>query len=561
MQKEQFRKKFSLGLLMDTTLDEFEVFLDKYHEYIDNFYFSLPLGDHMHSRQKVVDQFHNPQLLSQFWKQLDMIRSHNIKLELLFNARACTTEDVLTGRRMMDAHGFTPDKIGIVDSVYDTVREVYPDLDLVYSFNNYPSSASSYDAHGHEYSEYVIGRQHIRDLSVFEHIHGTLHGRTILLVNNGCSHICGGCSTHEHCYSSHEIALHKHSAEYLYALQSVMPFELEEDYIGLSNIDLIKISSRNTNIEYLEKCLKSYLYGNEDQWIQEDIQNYSLWAHLTWHMPYYPSFDLGRIIDIKRNIYSGKEIDQDKPDVAPVNVISDLTDRLLFSDPETASRLLEKNLEYMRHRCTQLSASLAGVMLGVYQCRFLLSEIHWDTFESICCMIRNHGLKVWFMMPEKADITRTVSDHMCEEFIDGVFANDAETYKRLSELIQLPVYAGRNLDSRLTEQNDSVMRICSLNDQNRVDPCGAEQMVLQYPMVPFCQGICPDYAIAEAVDVCGRLSCLEYDCVSAPCHFHNCRSIKNRGNAIWLNFRIDSRILTFISRKRPVWLYDAESDR
>ena len=51
--KEFFYKRFSVGLTLDTTLELFEQFLSKYHKYIANFYFSLPMGDKFHSRVNV----------------------------------------------------------------------------------------------------------------------------------------------------------------------------------------------------------------------------------------------------------------------------------------------------------------------------------------------------------------------------------------------------------------------------------------------------------------------------------------------------------------------------
>ena len=41
----QLYKKFSVGIAMNTTLQEFADLLNKYEPYIDNFYGSLPLGD------------------------------------------------------------------------------------------------------------------------------------------------------------------------------------------------------------------------------------------------------------------------------------------------------------------------------------------------------------------------------------------------------------------------------------------------------------------------------------------------------------------------------------
>ena len=43
--ENQLYKKFSVGIAMNTTLEDFADLLKKYEPYIDNFYGSLPLGD------------------------------------------------------------------------------------------------------------------------------------------------------------------------------------------------------------------------------------------------------------------------------------------------------------------------------------------------------------------------------------------------------------------------------------------------------------------------------------------------------------------------------------
>lgn len=42
--KEFFYKRFSIGLTLDSTMDNFKHFLESYHEYIANFYFFFTYG-------------------------------------------------------------------------------------------------------------------------------------------------------------------------------------------------------------------------------------------------------------------------------------------------------------------------------------------------------------------------------------------------------------------------------------------------------------------------------------------------------------------------------------
>ena len=64
--EKQLYKKFSVGMAMNTTLQEFSNLLKIYGPYIDNFYGSLPLGDKYHGRPFIAQQFHNPEMQTKF---------------------------------------------------------------------------------------------------------------------------------------------------------------------------------------------------------------------------------------------------------------------------------------------------------------------------------------------------------------------------------------------------------------------------------------------------------------------------------------------------------------
>ena len=69
-------------------------------------------------------------------------------------------------------------------------------------------------------------------------------------------------------------------------------------------IDEIKISSRPSTYEYLDKCLESYIY-NEDvkEYIQKDFKNYHLFGRQANLIPYFKDFNYDNIENIKRELW------------------------------------------------------------------------------------------------------------------------------------------------------------------------------------------------------------------------------------------------------------------
>lgn len=129
-----FSKRFSVGLALDTTLDEFNELLDQYAWAIENIYFSLPMGDKFHARTRVVNQMRNPEIVELFWKILKCIRSHGVKLELVLNNGLVSTGDVREAAQLLSNHEIHVDLVGITDDIYDDVKLNFPTQEIVYSF-------------------------------------------------------------------------------------------------------------------------------------------------------------------------------------------------------------------------------------------------------------------------------------------------------------------------------------------------------------------------------------------------------------------------------------------
>lgn len=298
----QLYKKFSVGIAMNTTLQEFADLLNKYEPYIDNFYGSLPLGDKYHGRTFIAQQFQNQEMQEKFWKIARMINESGINLEIVFNTDGLTEEDFKECKYQLEKEGIVVNKIAVLDWYFDSVKKLFPSVKIIDSVNNMKNTLEGFREIRHDYDEIVIGRHFIRNENVLRVVQDELHAKTVLLLNNGCSHICGGCRTQEYCRQSYEKERDRYSPEYVYALQSIMPYELHENFFDISRIDLFKLSTRNADTEFIHKCLDSYIYNNAREYVEKSSHHYLLWSRLIWHMQYFDSFNYDRIYQLKREI-------------------------------------------------------------------------------------------------------------------------------------------------------------------------------------------------------------------------------------------------------------------
>lgn len=351
MDHRWFDKKFSIGLVLDTTLAEYEAFLQAYHPCIANVYFSLPMGERFHARRRVAEQMKQESSVDLFWQLLTLIRRYDISLEVVFNTGGITAEDVWAGKALLDEHGIDVDLVGVVEPLWSAVREAFPRAELVYSFNNRGNGVGALRRVSHRYDEYVVGRQDIRSAEVMAFIRQEKQARTVLLVNNGCSFVCGGCSVLRNCHEAYYREARRHAPAMLYAMQSILPFELHEGLLPLHLIDRIKLSTRNSDIAYVRRCLESYVKGGEAQWIRQSEGNYYLWGRLGWHGEFYHTFDLDQIIAWKRQWYASGAWEKTPPLTGAVKVDLDLTDA-----PDAINR---DRLDDWRRWIDRLSAGFA----------------------------------------------------------------------------------------------------------------------------------------------------------------------------------------------------------
>lgn len=298
-----FEKKFSIGLAMNTTVNEFEEFLGKYSFFIENIYVSPPLGDQFHGREHIRKQFQDPDNVTLFWKLIDLIQKYHISLEVVFNTEMLQIDDFQRTKEVFEQRDIKINKIALFDRYFSNIKKLFPDSATVKTVNEMPNTIEAFEKITVDYDEIVVGRQFIREKKVLQIIKEGLKVDPVLLLNNGCSFHCGGCQKLEHCEDTYVRDRKKWGSEYLYAQQSILPYELHEGYLDLSDIALFKLSTRNADTEFMARCLESYIKNNAEELVKDRSFNYLLWARLGWHIEYFDTFDYGRILRMKTSIY------------------------------------------------------------------------------------------------------------------------------------------------------------------------------------------------------------------------------------------------------------------
>ena len=296
-------KQFNIGLSLDTSLHEYINFLHRNKKYIHSIYFSLPLGDKFHTRKIIAKQFESNATRELFWGLLNVIKDTGINIELVLNTYTLTENDIWTAKQLLDSHKISIDSVSILDEYYDVVIKAFPNIPLVYSFNNNSNfhDPKKIDLLAQKYDSCVLGRSFLRDNNVFDAIKKTTT-TVILLLNNGCSFNCLTCRKANKCKDIFQYNLKKYDIEYLYSLQSIMPFELYDGTLDLSLIDIFKISNRSSGIAYLQKCLDSYINNSTIEYLKTSKRNFSLWCRLRHISEYCDKFDLKKILKYKEEI-------------------------------------------------------------------------------------------------------------------------------------------------------------------------------------------------------------------------------------------------------------------
>lgn len=299
-----FTKKFNVGLTLETNYKAFAAFLEKYHSYIHSFYFSPPVGRRFHTRNKVAQAFWLPGKKRMFWKMLELIKSYDIELELLFNTLRLDEEQVGRAAQLLQDHQIQVDSVCFLEAYYPAVRKYFPGKKYILSFNNGYQRKEQIRQALREYDAqvFVLGTSFIRNNRMFAYLHEQ-GKQTYLILNNGCSFNCDTCNNVlSVCEQSFHKNLQKHSVEYLYALQSIFPHELRDGSIDPSYITCFKLSNRSSNLKFLQGAMDSYITGRVDDYVRADKNNYAFWGRAGYFWKYFPKMDLDKIRQYKEQI-------------------------------------------------------------------------------------------------------------------------------------------------------------------------------------------------------------------------------------------------------------------
>jgi len=297
------RRRISIGLPAALEFEEFRSVITEFEDYLYGLYFSPPLPiAAMHTRLVLTSLYAREGAERDALRCIDFARSRGLRLELAINA----TDDERTALAALDYaidRGIEPEEIVALESFGELARERFPDARLVYSYNNCVRDADAIEAIPDSFDDVVLGGACIRQRAFLDRLRERGFG-TRLLLNNGCSFNCGWCRESARCAPTFEFNLASEGVTRLYALQSILPEELAERYEE-SPPDLVKLSTRPSDLSTFRGMIASYVEGRASPWIDRDPEAWRLWCRLSHFMPHFSDLELDAIAVIKDAIWEG----------------------------------------------------------------------------------------------------------------------------------------------------------------------------------------------------------------------------------------------------------------
>lgn len=293
-------QKFSIGLSMTISYEEYMLLFEKYSSIIDYIYFSIP-GDEYQTRHDIFKGFSTVNATNALKKCLNLASSYGIKTELALNTY------LLTERHIRHAYNYcaeqlqvTPDAIVSIISYGEFIHEVFGETYQIVSFNSSIKNIEDINRIPSIYSEVVFGGSSIRNIELWKYAK-TSGFKPRLLLNNGCSFNCGSCKSAKTCKEVFQRNLDHFGINRLYALQSIVPSEFHDHIVDNGFLCGYKISNRNCTYEYLDSCLNSYIENNEEN--LKYGQRFYLWCRLSHFCKFYPYIDFAKVKMIKDRIW------------------------------------------------------------------------------------------------------------------------------------------------------------------------------------------------------------------------------------------------------------------
>ncbi len=268
-------KKFSIGLNLEEEQDVFAL-IEEYHSYLSSVYFSLPLGNKFYSRNELKHEYEEDDAEEKLFRVVRKLRKSSVKTEVAINSYGLNEGDICKAIEYMQKKEFYPDEIVCLNEYVHQLKENFPESEMKCSFNNIGKPSPLFDT-------IVVGKEYIRNRNMRKKIVDS--GKSlVLLLNNGCSFECRGlyCDA-KTCSAIFQNNIKKNNVNYLYALQSLFPSELQRILIDddYSDIYRFKLSNRPLGLDFTRKLLNAYCglsSKNELEIIIEDKSNYGLFC-------------------------------------------------------------------------------------------------------------------------------------------------------------------------------------------------------------------------------------------------------------------------------------------
>ncbi|MBR5228851.1 MAG: hypothetical protein IKV96_03335, partial [Firmicutes bacterium] len=246
-------KSFSIGLNLNETIEDYEIFLDEYGGMISSIYFSPLLGRKFYSRTELEDECDKEDSLYKLKKLLDKFRSKGIRSEMAVNTFGLTEDDIDLICRFTTENEIVVDEVVCLAQYGKQLRDLYHRAEIKYSFNN-----PKIDRDALAYFDTVVaGKELLRDKAA-RHELVEAGKEIVLLLNNGCTFACHyPCGDSEFCGKILDKSLKEHNLDYLYAQQSFFPEELKrlletDEYAYKYRF---KISNRPLGLEFTRQEL------------------------------------------------------------------------------------------------------------------------------------------------------------------------------------------------------------------------------------------------------------------------------------------------------------------
>ena len=292
-------KIFSIGLPMDASVSGFENFLAEFGELLSSMYFSIPLGRKFYSRTELENEYEFPGAEDKLFTFLSLLHKYNIRTELAVNTFKLSTLDLECIINYLSMHDIIPDEIVCLREYGSFFRQHFPEVELKYSFNNISHDVPEC------FDTVVFGKEYLRDREA-RHQWIDSGKDFVLLLNNGCSFTCHfECGDSKFCGAILNKNLKRHSLDYLYALQSFFPFELERLYEEDPYADKyrFKISNRPLGIQFTRNVLHYYATGVDiSTLISKSADNYGYFCVMQQLFAHRNELDYNRIMNIKKDL-------------------------------------------------------------------------------------------------------------------------------------------------------------------------------------------------------------------------------------------------------------------